>query len=414
MKQINTIKLVFLILLGLLLTGLSAYSQMPKTISYQGVLTDTSNNPVPDGNYNLTFKLYDVTTGGTALWSEGQLVSVNKGIFSVILGSVAPLNLPFNKPYYLGVTVGAGTELSPRMPLTSSGYSFRAAKTDSISGITAGGDLAGTYPNPAIAASAVNTTKLADNSVTTSKIQNFAVTLGKLDTSGASNGQVITYTGGGISWQTPPGGGLSLPYSGSGNAGGVGQAALSITNSAASGSNYGIAGYANNNASGIGVFGQASTGVYGITSDSLGKGVSGLSTAGGVGVWGGSNGANGIGVHGSGNARGVEGISNNGYGVYGQSASTSGTGVYGKATSLTGYNTGVTGFSQSSNGVGVYGTVTGDGLKYGVLGENNSSTFGAAGVRGYAYGNGQVIGVVAPKWQHAAMILIRCGTSSCK
>jgi type 1 fimbria pilin len=68
MKQINMTKLVFLIMLGLLLTSLSAYSQMPKTISYQGVLTDTSNNPVPDGNYNLTFKLYDVQTGGTALW----------------------------------------------------------------------------------------------------------------------------------------------------------------------------------------------------------------------------------------------------------------------------------------------------------------------------------------------------------
>lgn len=60
----------------------------------------------------------------------------------------------------------------------------------------------------------------------------------------------------------------------------------------------------------------------------------------------------------------------------------------------------------------MYGTVTGDGLKYGVLGENNSSTFNAAGVRGYAYGNGQVIGVegVAPNGALAAGVVGRGNT----
>jgi len=125
------------IALTLILAASLSLAQVPKTISYQGVLTDASGTVVPDGNYNLTFRLYDVATGGTALWAEGQLVAVSKGIFNVILGSVAPLNLPFNKPYYLGVTVGAGTELSPRIALTGSAYSFRAANADSINGIAA-------------------------------------------------------------------------------------------------------------------------------------------------------------------------------------------------------------------------------------------------------------------------------------
>ena len=158
------------IALMLILAASLSLAQVPKTISYQGVLTDASGTVVPDGNYNLTFKLYDVATGGTALWAEGQLVAVSKGIFNVILGSVAPLNLPFNKPYYLGVTVGAGTELSPRMPLTSSGYSFRAANADSINGITAGGDLTGAYPNPNIKNNAVTTSKIADQAVTQAKL----------------------------------------------------------------------------------------------------------------------------------------------------------------------------------------------------------------------------------------------------
>jgi hypothetical protein len=104
-------------------------TQIPSTMSYQGVLADANRTPVPDGNVTLTFRMYDALTDGTALWQETQQVAVSKGVFSAILGSVTPLNLPFDKPYWLGITVAEGTELTPRVALTASPYSLNSHST---------------------------------------------------------------------------------------------------------------------------------------------------------------------------------------------------------------------------------------------------------------------------------------------
>ena len=98
-----------------------AHAATPSTLSYQGVLTDGGGNLLPDGPYNLTFRIWDAIAGGSALWTEAHVgVPVTKGGFSVVLGSITPINLPFDIPYYLGVQVGADPELIPRVALTSS------------------------------------------------------------------------------------------------------------------------------------------------------------------------------------------------------------------------------------------------------------------------------------------------------
>jgi hypothetical protein len=100
------------------------YSQIPKTINYQGLLTDINGSAIQDGEYSMEFSLYFAGSGGTPLWQETQQVFVQSGVFNTILGKVNSLNIPFDKPLWLGISIGESPELAPRIELTSSAYSF--------------------------------------------------------------------------------------------------------------------------------------------------------------------------------------------------------------------------------------------------------------------------------------------------
>ena len=123
---------LFLVLILLVFSGSSLFGQIPQSINYQGVLTEPAGGPVPNGNYDITFRLYDADAGGTLLWNETQLVAVENGIFNVILGDVTPFALDFDAPYWLSIQVAVDPELSPRVELTGVPYSFSSASTEGI------------------------------------------------------------------------------------------------------------------------------------------------------------------------------------------------------------------------------------------------------------------------------------------
>src|SRR5512138_2483513 len=100
---------------------------IPQQIGYQGYLTDSGGVP-HNGTVAMTFRIYSVSSGGAALWTETQDVPVSQGVYSVNLGAVSALNLAFDVPYYLGITVGADGEMTPRQALTSVGYAYRAQR----------------------------------------------------------------------------------------------------------------------------------------------------------------------------------------------------------------------------------------------------------------------------------------------
>jgi len=138
MKRLAILTLALMVLVVVVGQG-----QVPETISYQGVLTDGAGAPVADGSYDLTFKIYTVASGGTEIWTETRVVDVAGGIFSVILGSVNPLGIPFDNKYWLGVAVGGGAEFTPRRELTAAAYSLNARGV-ADSAVTAGKIAGGT------------------------------------------------------------------------------------------------------------------------------------------------------------------------------------------------------------------------------------------------------------------------------
>ena len=108
-------------------------ASVPHLINYQGRLTDTSGTPL-NGSYAVTFRIYDAETAGSMLWEEAHTgLVIQKGIFSVLLGSVTSMSLAFDKQYYLEIKVGTEV-MSPRQRITSAGYAVRAEEAEKLGG----------------------------------------------------------------------------------------------------------------------------------------------------------------------------------------------------------------------------------------------------------------------------------------
>ena len=119
-------KRVLLLLLLTISITLHAQDGIPLRMNYQGVLTSADGTVFPDGNVNITVTLYDSPSGGTALWTETQSVQVSAGIFDADLGLQVPIDLPFEQPYWIGLSINGGAELTPRTHCATTPYSFRS------------------------------------------------------------------------------------------------------------------------------------------------------------------------------------------------------------------------------------------------------------------------------------------------
>jgi len=125
----------------------------PESMTYQGYLVDSNGVPLGNSapaNYDVTFRIYNAKSGGEPIWSEVQTITIDKGYFSVLLGEgSAYANEPYTKQIstvfvgqdisdrFIGITVsgisnGADFEISPRLRLVTSPYSFTATHARNV------------------------------------------------------------------------------------------------------------------------------------------------------------------------------------------------------------------------------------------------------------------------------------------
>jgi len=415
--------------------ALPSKAQIPRQLSYQGVLTNAAGELVPDGDRSLTIALYSEASGGSAIWTETQTVTVVRGLFNAILGRITPIppSLFFDRAYFLGVSVDGGTELAPRAALTAAPYALRAQVAEglapnasgavtSVNGTTGDLTLVGaggttisrvgtefTISSTGGGGTGIQGVQNTDGSITitapngpiaTFSVADGGVTPAKLSSAGAVAGTALTYNGTDILW-TNPIGVLTLPYSGTNSntatafdvvVDGSGGALRGEINNGAS-TAAAIEGVSNANTAAIAGRNAATTGgaTYGVLGEAA-------STSHGVGATGGvtgvlgrivtatpggySAGVRGLNLGTGGSGIGVIGYQGGtGWGMYGETPS--GFGVYGLTTNSTAVSTGVRGETFSTNGMAVEAKYSGTGV--GVALELDNGALRVAGVNKAAF-----------------------------
>jgi hypothetical protein len=122
---------------------------VPNQVGYEGYLVDGSGQPLSDGAYTATFRVYAVGSGGTALWSEAQTITVTEGLYATTLGSVTtlPTNL-FDGNRWIGVQVDGYAEVAPRtqvasIPFALNGEHANSAESAAVADAVAWGGVTG-------------------------------------------------------------------------------------------------------------------------------------------------------------------------------------------------------------------------------------------------------------------------------
>lgn len=143
------------LLFAALLVAAPPLAAQPAQVPVQGNLTNASGAAI-DGALPITFRLYNVATGGAPIHVETlPAVQVDEGRFTAWLGSAVPLDLGIfsGAVVYVGISVAGGTEMTPRLPVGTTPYAAYAGRAGTVpwAGVTgipadiADGDANTTY-----------------------------------------------------------------------------------------------------------------------------------------------------------------------------------------------------------------------------------------------------------------------------
>lgn len=196
----------------------NALTTVPTQVNFQGRLTDPSGNVKPDGSYNMTFRLFTASSGGSAVWTEVRettnRVTLTNGLFSVQLGSVTPLSaslfasgnlyLEIELPSTATATCSTSScasytegPMTPRNVLATSAYAYNAETLDGIDSsafgqLSANNTFTGTNLFKLTSASAVDIQNAGGTSLLLADTNGTVVKIGNPGSGTLSNVRLLT------------------------------------------------------------------------------------------------------------------------------------------------------------------------------------------------------------------------------
>lgn len=108
-------------------------------IPIQGRLTDASGAPLPNGDYAITFRLYDqeMVGAGIRFCEDTETVTVTSGLFSALMGNCTAEDIN-GRELWLSVEVENDGEMTPRQRIAPVPYAWSLRPGASILGEVAG------------------------------------------------------------------------------------------------------------------------------------------------------------------------------------------------------------------------------------------------------------------------------------
>ncbi len=102
-------------------------SDVPRTISYQGMVSSATGARLPSGDYAVTVRLYADEHGQEVIWEGQYTTTVENGLLNLELGSgdyPLPGSSAMDRGLWIGIQVGDGPEMTPRTRLSAVPYAL--------------------------------------------------------------------------------------------------------------------------------------------------------------------------------------------------------------------------------------------------------------------------------------------------
>lgn len=154
-------------------------------LNYQGRIVDqNTQQPISDGDYNITFSIYDAETDGNQLWDDTYAVTTKNGLFNHKLGPI-DTSVFDGSNRFLEIEV-EGETIGSRQKIVSVASAIRAESAedaDTLGGHPASDFAVATHQHSAsdIASGTLSEERLPQNAIDSSEIEDGSITKADLD-----------------------------------------------------------------------------------------------------------------------------------------------------------------------------------------------------------------------------------------